>query len=203
MQATKKDKSQLVLSSRGTDGAFVSGGSIQYDKASSSRQQYARPGYNVMEYPPRLLKQDRNVTTVSGEVPVSTFSAQKPDMSSLSGLREANQLLRAIPKQYMDGSFKILQDRIDSIPVLFANGTRKYHYLIEKMDDKFESLALNVYNKKFVEPLKKLSVAATIPPPAETLQSMFKTTDVLTQASRLFMPLPGKIPIVVKLQSIL
>ena len=213
MQATKRNKDQPVLSSRRIDASFTSGGSSPYDTASSSRQQYVRPGDKHI-----LIKQGRlygqqstpqeqtsssskqqfagqmivNVTTVSRNVAVAMPRAQEPDVSSFSGLLKANHLLRTIPKHYVDGSFKILQARIDSVPAFFTNGTRTYHYLIEKMDEKFESLALNVYNKRFVEPLKKLSVAATIPPPAETLQSMFRTTDVLTQASRLFMPLPGK-----------
>ena len=211
MQETKRDKDQPVLSSRRIDASFISGGSTSYDTASSSKQRYARPGDKDI-----LLKQGRvysqqstpqeqtsssskrqfdgqiivNVTTVSTNA-VAMSSSQKPDTSSFSGLQKANQLLRTIPKHYVDGSFKILQARIDSVPGFFTNGTRTYHYLIDKMDEQFESLAHNVYNKRFVEPLKKLSVAATIPPPAETLQSMFRTTDVLTQASRLFMPLPG------------
>ena len=120
------------------------------------------------------------------------YDIREPNMTSFPGLTKVNQFLRDIPKQYVGRLFKILQAKVESVPAFFANGTRKSHYLIGKVDGNFESLALNVYKKKFVEPLKKLSVAATIPPPAETLQSMFRTTDVLTQASRLFMPLPGK-----------
>ena len=89
--------------------------------------------------------------------------------------------------------FGLLDNSLNSMPVLFANASKSYQVLMRQLGPGLDAAAVNVYKHKVIMPLRRLSVAASIPAPAEKLQSLTQPKDIWKECTRMFMPSVGEL----------
>ena len=101
-----------------------------------------------------------------------------------------SELSRA--KSVVGNAFLMTQRSIDMIPIFLRNGTKKYQEFLQRFPSDLDAFARSTYSQRIMEPLKRISSVATIPLPAEKLQSIIKDSEQLKSKINVLKPLPGE-----------
>ena len=94
-------------------------------------------------------------------------------------------------KSLMEHAFMFAQKSFNSANRLFSNGTALYQHIFEQVHKDLNTIAKSIYMKNVMTPLKRISEFATIPVPAEKLQSIIQSRNAWKKATKIFTPLSG------------
>ena len=95
-------------------------------------------------------------------------------------------------KSVMESLFKAAQKYLNFLYKLPQSGEKMYQAYFAKFYSDFSNMARLAYSKQIMVPLKRISKVATIPIPAEKLQSFISKRSSWKKAARLFTPASGK-----------
>ena len=95
-------------------------------------------------------------------------------------------------KTLMESLFRAAQKSLNFLYKLPQNSEEMYQAYFAKFYSNFNNMARSAYAKQIMVPLKKISKVATIPVPAEKLQSFISKRSSWKKAARLFTPASGK-----------
>ena len=111
-------------------------------------------------------------------------------VSMLSSRRSTSDTV--ILKSLLQRFFMVAGKSFDFIYNLPATSAAVYQEFVAKLQSDFDNFVRSTYTKQIVVPLKRISEVATIPIPAEKLQSIMKERITWKKAKKLFTPISGK-----------
>eukprot|EP00794_Sanderia_malayensis_P009953 gene9953-10973_t len=102
-------------------------------------------------------------------------------------------LLRNIKswQPYFDRGFGMVNNVITSFNGLLLNSTVRYRISKSQLDAAMDRLLVGLYNRRVLAPLKRLAVAASIPPPAESLKALGKGEGHWKKYTKMLTPSTG------------
>lgn len=119
---------------------------------------------------------------------------EKVDSFGGSGLRiaEFQQNFRnPVLETTLESLFKKSHMLVDLSYLVFTNVTQLYQMSLQAMQSDLNEIVQSIYIKTFMEPLKRISAATTIPVPAEKLQSFLDGRNSWKRAGHFLKPSPG------------
>ena len=166
--------------------------SLQVKRTKQSFVQYPA-GSSMNENPMRresLGRKTYSYSTSSGMQGGSNLIVNETFTSSSSVQEFASQ--RVVVKSVLESLFIAARKSFDFFYGLPSRSAAKYQGFFAKLLSESDSLARSLYTREIMVPLKRISEVATIPIPAEKLQSILKRQYTWKRAAaRIFTPIPG------------
>ena len=154
--------------------------SVQYPSAASFKRESIRTDGTSEETHNYQTSYADQSEYVVNDTTVSTMSSRTHTSNSL------------ILKSVLESFFIATRRSFDFIYKLPASSAAVYPVFLAKLQSDFGNFVRSTYTKQIVVPLKRISELATIPIPAEKLQSIMKERITWKKATKLFTPRSGE-----------